>query len=76
MISFLLHNFKEMSLQATYSPLQPRFESFGYEECSLVVLKTKLCLGRVDCHRAVIDEFLCMVAGCALVTDVYMSLDV
>ena len=34
-------------------------------------LKTNLGLGREDCQQAVIDDFLCMVAGCALGTDVY-----
>ena len=32
-------------------------------------LKGNLSLGREDCQHAVIDEFLCMVAGCALGTD-------
>ena len=31
--------------------------------------KANLGLGREDCQQAVIDEFLCMVAGCALGTD-------
>ena len=34
------------------------------------VLKVNLGLGLEDCQHAVIDEFLCMVAGCALGTDV------
>ena len=34
------------------------------------ILKTNLCLGREDCQHAVIDEFLCIVAGCTLGTDV------
>ena len=34
-------------------------------------LKTSLGLGREDCQHTVIDEFLCMVADCALGTDVY-----
>ena len=33
-------------------------------------LKGNLGLGWPDCQHAVIDEFLCMVAGYALVTDV------
>ena len=33
-------------------------------------LKTNLGLGREECQHAVIDEFLCMVAGWALGTDV------
>ena len=33
-------------------------------------LKTNLGFGREDCQHAVIDEFLCMAAGCALGTDV------
>ena len=33
-------------------------------------LKENLGLGREDCQQAVIDEFLCMVDGCALGTDV------
>ena len=32
-------------------------------------LKANLGLGREDCQHAVIDEFLCMVTGCALETD-------
>ena len=34
------------------------------------VLKVNLSLGREGCQHAVTDEFLCMVAGCALGTDV------
>ena len=35
-----------------------------------------LNLGRGVCDDLVTDEFLCMVVGCALGTDVSMSLDV
>ena len=34
------------------------------------MLKAHLGLDREDCQHGVIDEFLCMVAGCALGTDV------
>ena len=33
-------------------------------------LKANFGLGQEDCQYAVIDEFLCMVTGCALETDV------
>ena len=35
-----------------------------------IYLKTNLSLVREDCQHAVIDEFLCMVTGCAWGTDV------
>ena len=34
------------------------------------LLKVNLGLGREDCQHAVRDEFLCMVTGCVLGTDV------
>ena len=34
------------------------------------ILKGNFGLGREDCQQAVTDEFLCMVAGCVLGTDV------
>ena len=37
----------------------------------LATLKTNLGLGQEDCQHSVIDEFLYMVAGCALGTDVF-----
>ena len=37
---------------------------------SASLLKVNLGPGLEDCQHAVIDEFLCMVAGCALGTDV------
>ena len=33
-------------------------------------LKINLGLGWEDCQHIMVDEFLCMVTGCALVTDV------
>ena len=39
-------------------------------ELVLTVLKVNLGLGREDCQHAVIDEFLRMVTGCVLRTDV------
>ena len=38
----------------------------------MVTLKANLGLGQEDCQHAVIDEFLCMMAGCDLGTDVHM----
>ena len=37
---------------------------------SIRLLKANLGLLREDCQHAVTDEFLCMVAGCALGADV------
>ena len=39
-------------------------------QSNLQRLKTNLGLGQKDCQHIVIDEFLCMVTGCALGTDV------
>ena len=37
---------------------------------AMILLKANLGLGWEDCQQAVIDEFLFMVAGCALETNV------
>ena len=39
-------------------------------QIGLFHLKVNLSLGQEDCQHAVIGEFLCMVTGCALGTDV------
>ena len=36
----------------------------------MYLLKGNFGLGREDCQQAVTDEFLCIVAGCVLGTDV------
>ena len=43
-------------------------------QSNLQRLKTNLGLGQKDCQHIVIDEFLCMVTGCALGTDVCHSM--
>ena len=47
-----------------------QINSTWFKVNKIPLLKVNLGLGREDCQRALIDEFLCMVTGCALGTDV------